>query len=65
MVVTLPLLLRIKDKKLIMEGYQLNYGLCQALGIAFCHFKDLATEFHLDMNNLSDESFGVLLEGMS
>lgn len=28
MVVTLPLLLRVKDKKLIMEGYQLNYGLC-------------------------------------
>lgn len=28
MVVTLPLLLRINNKKMILERYQLNYGLC-------------------------------------
>ena len=28
LVVTLPLLLRIKDKKIVLERYQLNYGLC-------------------------------------
>ena len=35
MVVTLPLLLRINNKKMILERYQLNNGLCQALGVAF------------------------------
>ena len=35
LVVTLPLLLRIKDKKIVLERYQLNNGLCQALSIAF------------------------------
>ena len=28
LVVTLPLLLRIKDKKIVLERYQLNNGLC-------------------------------------
>ena len=28
LVVTLPLLLRIKDKKIVLERYQLNHGLC-------------------------------------
>ena len=64
LVVTLPLLLRIKDKKIVLERYQLNYGLCQALSIAFSQFKDIATDFHLDSNNLSDEDFSALLQGM-
>ena len=64
MVVTLPLLLRIRDKKLIMEGYQLNNGLCNALGIAFSQFKDIATDFHLASNGMHDEDFAVLLSGM-
>ena len=34
-VVALPLLLRIKEKKLILEGYQLNYGVCGAIAMAF------------------------------
>ena len=65
MVVTLPLLLRIKDKKLIMEGYQLNNGLCNALSLAFSHFKDIATDFHLTSNGMIDEDLAVLLNGAS
>lgn len=65
MVVTLPLLLRISNKKIILERYQLNNGLCQALAIAFSYFKDIANDFHLEYNNLSDEDFSVLLQGMS
>ena len=65
MVVTLPLLLRMTCKKMILEGYQLNHGLCQALSIAFSHFKDIASDFHLDSNSLTDDDFAVLLEGMS
>ena len=65
MVVTLPLLLRIHDKKMILEQYQLNNGLCQALSIALAQFPDIATSFHLDHNNLSDEDFALLLSGMS
>ena len=49
---------------MILEGYQLNHGLCQALSIAFSHFKDIASDFHLDSNSLTDEDFAVLLEGM-
>ena len=62
---TLPLLLRINNKKLILERYQLNNGLCQALGIAFYNFNDIATDFYLESNNLSDDDFAVLLTGMS
>ena len=64
MVVTLPLLLKIYDKKMILERYQLNNGLCQALSMAFSNFKDIANHFHLSSNNLSDEDFAVLLDGM-
>ena len=35
LVLALPLLLKIKEKKLILEGYQLNYGLCVAIAMAF------------------------------
>lgn len=35
LVVTVPLLLKIKDKKCILERYQLNSGLCQALSMSF------------------------------
>ena len=64
MVVTLPLLLRINNKKMILERYQLNNGLCKALSIAFSCFKEIANDFHLNSNNLSDEDFSVLLDGM-
>ena len=65
LVVALPLLLRIKDKKLILEGYQLNYGLCAAIAMAFEQFSDIATEFILQRNRMTDEDFSVLLKGMT
>ena len=65
MTVTLPLLLKIKDKKMILERYQLNNGLCQAVNIAFAHFPEIANDFYLDNNNLSDDDFSILLEGMT
>ena len=64
MVVTLPLLLRINNKKMILERYQLNNGLCQALNFAFSCFREIANDFHLNANNLSDDDFSVILQGM-
>ena len=65
MVVAVPLLLRIKNKKFILEGYALNNGLCSALSFAFMTFKDIAISFVLNNNNLSDEGFSYLLRGIS
>lgn len=65
LVVTLPLLLRIKDKQIYLQRYQLNHGLCMALGLAFANFPDIATDFFFDSNNLSDDDFSVLLDGMN
>ena len=56
--------MRITARKIVLERYQLNNGLCQALSIAFSHFKDIATDFHLDSNNMSDADFSCLLDGM-
>ena len=64
LVVAVPLLLRIKEKKLILEGYQLNYGLCAAIAMAFEQFGDIATEFILHRNRLTDQDFSLLLKGM-
>ena len=65
LVVSLPLLLKIKDKKLILENYQLNYGLCTAIAMAFESFEDIATEFILSGNKMTDEDFAMVLRGMT
>ena len=65
MVVAVPLLLRIKNKKFILEGYGLNLGLCSALSFAFMTFKDIAISFILNNNNLTDEGFAYLLRGIA
>ena len=65
LVVALPLLLRIKDKQIVLQRYHLNHGLCQALSLALSQFPDIATDFFFEANNLSDDDFAVLLDGMS
>ena len=62
--VTIPLLLRIKDKMINLTRYQLNNGLCKALSLALMQFPDIATDFHFEANNFLDDDFAVLLEGM-
>ena len=65
LVVALPLLLRIKEKTFVLEGYQLNNGLCYAIAMAFEEFNDIATQFILHGNRLTDVDFSILLNGMS
>lgn len=65
LVVALPLLLRIKEKTFVLEGYQLNNGLCYAIAMAFEEFNDIATQFILHGNRLTDVDFSIMLDGMS
>ena len=65
MVVAVPLLLRVKNQRFILEGYQLNTGLCHSLSTAFGIFKDIATKFFFKNNNFTDMDFSILLEGIA
>jgi hypothetical protein len=63
--VVLPTLLRIKEQKLILNGYQLNNNISMGLGVAFHEFTMMLRHITLSSNNLSDEGFAILLKGLN
>ncbi|CDW89852.1 UNKNOWN [Stylonychia lemnae] len=65
LVLALPILNKIRSKTLYLQGYMLNIGHCKALSVAFRFFDSLMTRLHLENNNIKDEQFKDMLEGLN
>ena len=61
----LPVLFKVRDKKLILEGYRLNSGLCESLCTSFEIYPELLDSITLDNNGISDVDLAKVLEGLT
>ena len=64
-IVPLPVLFKVRDKKLILEGYRLNAGLCESLSKSFEIYPELLDSITLDDNGISDVDLAKVLEGLT
>mmetsp|Transcript_33981 Transcript_33981/g.33125 ORF Transcript_33981/g.33125 Transcript_33981/m.33125 type:complete len:113 (-) Transcript_33981:348-686(-) len=64
LVLVLPILHRVKNKTLYLEGYQLNHGLCKAMSQGFKFMGSILNKITLENNGIHDEEFKVVLEGL-
>lgn len=62
-VTALPLLQKISNRKLYLNNYTLNYGLCESISNAFKYFPDCITQICLDSNGLKDVELAELSKG--
>jgi len=61
---SLPLLSRIANKSLILQGYKLTDGICYGLGESIASQPKLLNTIVLDNNGLCDEDFSKIIKGM-
>jgi hypothetical protein len=62
LVVALPILARMRNQILHLNGYKLNDGLCQALSSSLSKLKsDQLKQIILDSNGISDKNFSLVL----
>jgi len=64
-VVALPALSKIRDKVLNLKGYQMNAGLCSALGQAFLLYNHVVEKLFMESTGTQDDSFARVLEGLA
>lgn len=60
----LPLLKKIKFETLVLENYQINPKISQALGRSLHFLRSNLTGIKLINNNMNDESIAYVLEGI-
>ena len=64
-VVPLPILFKVRSKKLILKGYRLNQGLCLSMRHAFRLYPQLLREIKLENNGMSDHDLAQIIHGLS
>eukprot|EP00347_Sterkiella_histriomuscorum_P014450 403360819 len=65
LVLALPILQKIRKRTLNLTGYGLNQGHSKALQIAFKYFENILGKIHLENNNLKDDDFREILDGLA
>lgn len=62
--VPLPLLFKVRDKRLVLKGYRLNQGLCLSLKHALEIYPTLLTSIKLSDNGISDFDLSKVMNGI-
>jgi hypothetical protein len=65
MAVSIPILTKIKNKKLFLSYYHIGPGICDSLKEAFGINLSLITHLNLDNNGLNDENLSLIIEGLN
>ena len=60
---SLPILQKIVDRKLVLTEYTMNTGLCESLAAAFQVFPQCVRELSLTQNGLKDPQLAIVLNG--
>lgn len=63
-VVPLPILFKVRNKRLALKGYRLNEGLCESLKHAFAIYPELLTGITLHDNGIADQDLGKIFQGL-
>lgn len=63
-VMPLPILFKIRNRRLVLKGYRLNDGLCQSLKHACKVDPDLLTSIKLQDNGISDYDMSQVMAGL-
>lgn len=64
MVLALPILFKIQNKKLVLSEYTLNSGLCDSLASSFACMPTCIKHISLTQNGLKDAQLAVIIEGL-
>jgi hypothetical protein len=64
-VLSLPILFKIRDQRLQLDGYTLNSGICSSFAEAIRTFPNILTSIVLSQNGLKDRDCATILEGMT
>lgn len=61
----MPVLLRVRNKCLLLRGYQLNSGLCESLNKSFEIYPELLDSINLTNNGITDGDLAKVLNGLT
>ena len=64
-IVPLPILFKVRNKYLLLQGYRLNSELCQSLEAAFAIYPEILTGINLTNNGISDGDLARTLSGLT
>ena len=63
-VVPLPILFKVRNKRLVLKGYGLNEGLCESLRASLQIYPELLTSINLTNNGMQDGDLAAVLKGL-
>ena len=63
--VPLPILFKVRNKCLILQGYRLNTGLCYSLEHALTIYPELLTSINLTDNGMTDGDLAKIINGLT
>ena len=61
----LPILFKVRDKRLVLKGYGLNQGLCESLSHSLQIFPELLDGIYFTNNGISDANLATVLKGLT
>ena len=61
----LPILFKVRNKFLLLQGYRLNTGLCDSLERALTIYPELLTGINLTDNGITDSDMAKIILGLT